>query len=336
MICIFNPEHDLCLANGNANYLPPRSALDFADGCKEIMQLIYGTEATCLCARQLVADVPGECMASHLGDDIVAWGWNATLRQQLAKAGWDETSLPTLQRLEHLRHLQHRATAQKCLAWMSQQTGSPYPAFAVTAEEQLEPLLEQYARLVLKVPLSGSGRGLIWIDGNEWQANEAKRNAQLNIVRKTIAWQGCVMAEPWLDIVLELAMEFHVADTVDFVGYSLFSSKAGVYDGNLLLPDNEIAQRVGQHIPVAQLQHTRLLLTYWIANNIRPHYQGPMGVDMLIHGSPRGPRLRPVSEINMRHTMGLVAHKYLETHPEDRGKRFLIKHDAQGYHWQVQ
>ena len=30
LLCIFNPEHDLCLAKGRAHYVPPRSAVEFA------------------------------------------------------------------------------------------------------------------------------------------------------------------------------------------------------------------------------------------------------------------------------------------------------------------
>ena len=29
-IYIFNPEHDLCIANGDENFVPPRSAMGFA------------------------------------------------------------------------------------------------------------------------------------------------------------------------------------------------------------------------------------------------------------------------------------------------------------------
>ncbi|MDY5968489.1 MAG: hypothetical protein SPJ13_00515 [Bacteroidales bacterium] len=362
MICIFNPEHDLCLANGNPNYLPPQSATDFANDCKDIMQIIYGADATCLCAKQLVRektihakdtpDSPHTLVGSHgaytsnlvkdKNKSIVPWGWDATIRHLLIKNGCPPENLPTEQHIKHLRHLQHRTTAQQCLTWLSQQTGSLYPVFAVQDEEQLMPLLKQYGTLALKAPLSGSGRGLHRLEAGDWQTGRdnndttTRRDAMQNIIRKAIAQQGCIMAEPWLDIVKEFAMEFHIAENVEFVGYSLFTTKAGVYEGNILLPDKEIELRIGQHIPVAQLKHTRLLLTYWISRNILPFYRGPLGVDMFIHSSPRGLRLRPVSEINLRHTMGLVAHKYLETHPQDQGKRFLLKHNAQGYRLQVE
>ena len=45
-LCIFNPEHDLCLASGRALYIPPRSAVDFARRDAHLMQALY-PEAHC-------------------------------------------------------------------------------------------------------------------------------------------------------------------------------------------------------------------------------------------------------------------------------------------------
>ena len=39
-LCIFNPEHDLCLAKGRAHYVPPRSAVEFARRDADIMAVL--------------------------------------------------------------------------------------------------------------------------------------------------------------------------------------------------------------------------------------------------------------------------------------------------------
>ena len=40
---IFNPEHDLCLANGSPHYLPPASALKFRADChRQVEQWLEG------------------------------------------------------------------------------------------------------------------------------------------------------------------------------------------------------------------------------------------------------------------------------------------------------
>ena len=47
MLCVFNPEHDLCLAKGRWNYVPPRSAVDFARRDASLMQVLYPDALCC-------------------------------------------------------------------------------------------------------------------------------------------------------------------------------------------------------------------------------------------------------------------------------------------------
>ncbi|MCX4335139.1 MAG: hypothetical protein OSJ55_09715 [Bacteroidales bacterium] len=42
--CIFNPENDLCLANGDVNFVPTASALKFGRYCPGITGLIAGED----------------------------------------------------------------------------------------------------------------------------------------------------------------------------------------------------------------------------------------------------------------------------------------------------
>ena len=37
---IFNPEHELCLANGDPNFVPPESALRFGRDCAKILEIL--------------------------------------------------------------------------------------------------------------------------------------------------------------------------------------------------------------------------------------------------------------------------------------------------------
>lgn len=321
VICIFNPEHDLCLANGDENYIPPTSAMQFGKDCKDIMKMVYGEGARCFSSQEL-------SLCPSAVDTIISWGWNAMLRRQLIKANVPESLLPSSQQLDNIRHLQHRATAMQCLAWLSRQTGSKYPVYRIDGNHielsGLDALLEKHGKLLLKAPWSGSGRGLRWLNGVasekdiEWITHVAKQ-------------QGCIMAEPWFVVLQEFAMEFWIGAEVRFVGYSLFSSRAGVYQGNELLSDHAVEQRLNEFVPMAQLRHILLLLTHWLLRNVQPFYRGPLGVDMFVHASERGPRIRPCSEINFRHTMGLVAHEYYLRHPEDEGKFFTITHEKKQY-----
>lgn len=197
---------------------------------------------------------------------------------------------------------------------------------AVVPAECLSHLLDSHGRLVLKAPWSGSGRGLRWLQG---RVRDKDKEWIVHILKQ----QGSVAAEPWEEVMQEFAMEFVLDDDVRFAGFSLFSARGGVYQGNVLLTDRGIEQRLGEYVSSSMIRHIQLLLTYWLRQHVLPYYKGPLGVDMYIHDSPRGPRLRPCSEINFRHTMGLVAHEYLRRHQQEEGKVFAIRYVASTYHY---
>lgn len=282
MLCIFNPEHDLCLANGSAHYVPPQSALDFARRSASLMQAIY-PEASCSCASDAVAD----------GSQVVPWGWNLALKTQLLKLGFAESLLPSDEQLDCWRALQHRATLLPLQP----------DCRAVTSVDEVGEVLAQHGAVVLKAPWSGSGRGLRWVTGT---MSEHDRSWFRKIVRE----QRCAVAEPRWEVKETFALEYHVdKGTLHFVGYSLFQSASGVYQGNMLLPDEEIERRV------CCSEEERAAVESWLAEVVVPCYEGPLGVDYILDADG----VLHVTELNLRHTMGLVAHACLRRHPEMSG-----------------
>ena len=146
-LLIFNPEHDLCLANGSADFVPPQSAVDYACSSSAVMQSLY-PDGLC---RSAYDDLPAEGIT-----EVVAWGWNVTLKKRLLKAGIPESLLPSDEELSCWRALQHRQTVLPLQP----------DAHRIESAEQVERLLaSQQKRWVLKAPWSGAGRGLHWIDG---------------------------------------------------------------------------------------------------------------------------------------------------------------------------
>ena len=67
---IFNPEHDLCLANGDIHFVPPESALALGRDCGSITKYMRGLDSN-----------------ADNGAKIVPWGWNYVLRERLFKRG---------------------------------------------------------------------------------------------------------------------------------------------------------------------------------------------------------------------------------------------------------
>ena len=302
MICIFNPEHDLCLANGNRHFVPPASALRFAREGASLMQVIY-PEAAAVPAVQ--AGQAYEAIADGTGDGtrgsiaIVPWGWNNVLKTQLLKAGIPEGLMPDDSRLEVWRQLQHRSTL------LPLQPESR----AVTLREEVEAMLSLYGGVVLKAPWSGSGRGLRWIGGQMTPHD-------IRWMDKVVREQRCAIAEPRRRVADDFALEYRVQDgCLLFEGYSLFLSEQGVYRSNLLLCDEAIADRVGF------TADRKTDLEDWLALHIAPHYEGPLGVDCI--RTEDGAVY--VSELNLRHTMGLLAHSYLQQHPESEGRRLVLE-----------
>lgn len=280
-LLIFNPEHDLCLANGDANYMPPASALRFASQGAALMRMLYGEDGIGL------ADYCGQPV------EVVPWGWDKRLKNSLLKHGIDTASLPSDAWLDQLRQLQHRSTLLPL---------QPHAVAAKTTEE-VESFLHLHNEVVLKAPWSGSGRGIRW-------ASRQLSQHDMAWIGKTIENQGCVMVEHRYKVLRDFALEYRVESSeVRLVGLSLFTTQSGVYRHNVLLPDTEIRDLV--HL-TGHLEDT---FTQWLATNIAPRYQGPLGLDCFL--TEDGEIV--VSELNLRHTMGLVAHRYLQLHQEARG-----------------
>ncbi|MBP5542110.1 MAG: hypothetical protein J6X88_10755 [Bacteroidales bacterium] len=298
-LAIFNPEHDLCLGNGRAHYVPPRSAVDFARRAADIMSVLY-PDAHCTS----IYDLPRQDSSPKLGEvpegrrsvstSIIPWGWNLVLKQQLLDRGISPALLPSDEALAAIRHLQHRATLLPLQP----------DCQAISDPSQFSILNFQFS--ILKSPWSGAGRGLRWISGKPTPHDIAW-------AAKVIREQGCVIAQPRYDVADDFALLYRIEDNgLHFVGYSLFQTSAGVYRGNLLLPDPDIQARTGL---TPQLKES---IESWLRTNLVGHYEGPLGVDLFrtVEGDIH------IAELNLRHTMGHVAHAHLRLHPEAQGTLF--------------
>ena len=93
---------------------------------------------------------------------------------------------------------------------------------------------------------------------------------------------------------------------IDFIGYSLFESRNGAYSRNILASNEEIEAIVAGYIPRDTLIAIREDLKTIFADTLVGNYEGFLGVDQIICQTA-SPILIPVSEINLRMTMGLIA-----------------------------
>ena len=282
-IYIFNPEHDLCIANGDENFVPPRSAVGFA---KDNIDLSEHLRRPNKQRRQ-----------------IIPWGWNHALKKRLINEGIDPATLPSEEELQFIRTHSRREFALDVHSRLNcgdpQIIGTDYRIVATNICE-IETFISANGSAVLKSPLSGSGKGIRFVREKLSESDEGW-------CRKTIAKQGSVIVERRFEIIKECAMLFECHhEGIDFIGYSLFESRNGAYSKNILASNEDIEDMIAKYISRDTLIAIREGLAAILADTLAGHYEGFLGVDQMICLAA-SPVFIPVSEINLRMTMGLIA-----------------------------
>ena len=282
-IYIFNPEHDLCIANGDENFVPPRSAVGFA---KENIDLSEYLKRPNKQRRQ-----------------IIPWGWNHALKKRLINEGVDPATLPSEKELQFIRTHSRREFAldvHSRLSCMDPQVIGPDYRIVATSLNEIEEFISANGNAVLKSPLSGSGKGIRFVRERLSESDEGW-------CRRTLDKQDSVIVEQRFEIIKECAMLFECHhEGIDFIGYSLFESKNGAYSKNILASNEEIEDMIAGYIPREKLIAIREDLTVILADTLVGHYEGFLGVDQII-AQTNSSTFIPVSEINLRMTMGLIA-----------------------------
>ena len=282
-IWIFNPEHDLCLANGDENFVPPRSAVGFA---KENMDLTEYLMRPNKQRRQ-----------------IIPWGWNHSLKKRLISEGIDPATLPSEEELEFIRNHSRREFALDVHSRINSRCSEVInPDYRIVAKSigEIEAFISANGSAVLKSPLSGSGKGIRFV-------REELSESDKGWCRRTLDKQGSMIVERRFEIIKECAMLFECHhEGIDFIGYSLFESRNGAYSRNILASNEDIEDIISGYIPRDTLIAIREELTSILTDSLVGHYEGFIGVDQIICQTD-SPILVPVSEINLRMTMGLIA-----------------------------
>lgn len=325
---LFNPDSDLALANGDANYLPPRSARRMADDlaflpawyAEEGDAVLIPTSDVLYYWSKTSSNSPSLPDIKWITEresvplqTFSPWGWNPALVKHLKGRGLAEEFLPTEDEMALMRRLSSRQMAVGVLSSVLQTFSDAHPligesVFCLT-EEEIARHVEAHPATMLKAPWSSSGKGLRRAQG-QYQPPLSGWCA------RTLAQQGGVVVEPLYNKVKDFAMEFYSLGNgapLSFVGYSSFVTDAnGAYEGNLLMADEAIEEELAGYVPRETLHTVRLALQRLIGERLGGHYTGYVGVDMMICTEEVGQReeyrLHPCVEVNLRMNMGVVAH----------------------------
>ena len=184
--------------------------------------------------------------------------------------------------------------------WFFLQVIGPDYRIVAKSVREIEAFISANGSGVLKSPLSGSGKGIRFVRERLSESDEGW-------CRRTLDKQCSVIVEQRFEIIKECAMLFECHHKgIDFIGYSLFESRNGAYSKNILASNEEIEDIIAGYISRDTLIAIREDLTAILADALIGHYEGFLGIDQIICQTD-SPVFIPVSEINLRMTMGLIA-----------------------------
>ena len=322
---LFNPENDMALASGSPYYMAPASAKKmssdlavlpawYADAGSEILvgdsRQVDWLRNGC----QLPLSVSGVLSVSDEHGEILPWGWSPALKHRLgieATKGVD---------VETLRSLSSRMTAVGLLPKLRME-GTLGESSWLSSLENVSAFSLKHHRVLLKAPWSGSGKGIQPLCG-------MPDDNLKGWIRRIIATQGGVVAEPFYRKVKDFAMEFKVeGQDVNFAGYSLFETDArGIYKENFLASDATIENVLAEYVSRNVLHTVCKTLLSELAEVLVGKYQGYLGVDMMIVRSEDKYLVHPCVEVNLRMNMGVVSRLLFDRFivPESVG-RYVIE-----------
>lgn len=328
---IFNPEHDLAMAYGTEGYTAPplaqllRRDLQMlpawyctTDGSADILSQNVADDALWLQQmRQLMGLAASPVAINKLQcrhSIYHPWGWDLDLRGRLLNACVAPGDLPSRQQVADLQQLAHRRTGIKLLDMLAEKIDMEFPPRPVEVRSvyEIKHFNTLYPACYIKAPWSGSGKGV-------YRVLDADSRNFTTWAQGIINRQGSILCEVPLDKTMDFAMEFTCLNSIArFAGYSIFTNDSHCsYDHGIVAPrlvlEQAIASNLGQPELIAA---TREALCDILTDLIAPHYNGCIGIDMMLYKDSDGlVKLNPCVEINLRMTMGAVtvaiANQYL-------------------------
>lgn len=312
---LFNPENDMALAYGKANYSAPKNALAIAEAGAWLPAWLAAP-----CDYVLAPEVDSEwftnvgmkfgLICSNFSDvtsgdidSISPWGWSADAKSRISKAGISKTLLPDDTVIEKIRWLSHRRTAIDINRMMGT-NGFETPELSVEVNDatMLPEVIERRGRCMVKAPWSSSGRGIL-------DSGLLDIRTLVRLSDGIIGHQGSVTVEKYLDKVMDFAMLFKINGGIArFCGFSIFNNNRSTsYSGNIIAPQTTLRTVLTSYISGDILDRIASTLEMILSELAGGFYEGDCGIDQMIYKDGNSVKIAPCIEINLRTTMGFVA-----------------------------
>ena len=355
----FNPTCELAIANGSFSYMPPLllqemerdlAILPFAFANGNDFVLTENLPSTDYQKRLKDAgfDLPRFCSLADLEafptgsfGNICPWGWSPAVHFKIMKLKekCDDRfkANPVFSWRNENQLLFERATSLNLLTEILNQNSPDWfidrslVGEKVSSCEEIELLLKKHDSIVLKAPVSSSGRGIQII--RKTKLNTSNRHWISGIIKQ----QNYLIAEPFLNKLIDLSFQFKILPNseINYLGYSVFETNSnGQYKGTFIHPDLKII------LPQENVAELEKMITT-TANLIREKlkksvytnlHRGFLGVDALIYKHHKSLKMHPCIEVNSRMNMGIFT-MFLEKkiHPHSTGKLELFYGSAGEY-----
>lgn len=334
----FNPTCELAIANGSFSYMPPSLLRDFEQDCS-VLPFIFGTSSDFVLTERIPSgefvkkmtgcgfEMPKFCSLNELIsgktvtlNSILPWGWSPaahfTLKNLKLKCHSEFQESPVFNWTEEHKTLYERITSLDFLNVFLEQ--NPFNFFIrkdmtgtkVTGIDEIENLIKRQVPLVLKAPLSSSGRGIQII--RKPILNTSNRQWISGILNQ----QKYLIAEPFLNKIADISFQFRITGNCEpeYLGYSVFETNSnGQYKSTFIHPEiertgiSEIIHEVETEIGITAIKLGEAL-NHSVYNVL---HRGFLGIDAMIYRDKKGLKIQPCIEINSRMNMGILT-KFIE------------------------
>lgn len=175
-------------------------------------------------------------------------------------------------------------------------------------------------QIVIKKAYTSSGRGVLF-----FRISDLKKDTE-NVFNKMVNIEE-FSVEPYFKPMDDWAAEFFIDDNgkCKFVALSNFYQKNGKYIGNFLDSQEALWDKLSNQIKQKyDLEEIIKIQSDFLESKIKGKYIGFVGIDMFTYiNSNNEICLNPFVEINLRMTMGLIAHYIYETNKQKYKSRMF-------------